>query len=241
MNLGTYPLAASMINQINRIDVISNNLANLNTTSFKQDNLTEGSFNYYIDRKKAQNIDVKTLPKESVIVNTIPKLDGQYMNDGRGVFVHTGRELDFAIKQKDVFFKIKDPNYGVVLSRDGNFNVVDGILVNKNGYSVLDVNDAEILADNAMIENIYLVQTPFDNLQKVGGNSYKPMAQNKVEDIEVNKDYLLQSSLEYSNVKAVSMMVELIEAQRRLEQAQRGVTGIDEITKKMIDTIGYNR
>ena len=114
-------------------------------------------------------------------------------------------------------------------------------MVNKNGYSILDVNDAEILADSAMIENIYLVQTPFDNLQKVGGNSYKPMAQNKVEDIEVNKDYLLQSSLEYSNVKAVSMMVELIEAQRRLEQAQRGVTGIDEITKKMIDTIGYNR
>jgi len=241
MNLGTYPLAANMINQISRIDVVSNNLANLNTTSFKQDNLTEGSFNYYLDRKKAQNINPNTLPKESIVVNTIPKLDGQYINDARGVFEPTGADFDFAIKQKDVFFKIKDPQNGVVLTRDGNFNVVDGLLVNKNGYHVLDLNDADILANNVMVETIALVKTPFDNLQKVGGNSYQPRVQDKVVDIASNKDYLMQGYLEDSNVSAISMMVELIESQRSLEQAQRGITGIDDITKKMIDTLGYSR
>ena len=35
MNQGTYPLAASMINQFNRLDQISNNLANINTNGFK--------------------------------------------------------------------------------------------------------------------------------------------------------------------------------------------------------------
>lgn len=35
MNQGVYPLAASMINQINRLDQISNNLANINTNGFK--------------------------------------------------------------------------------------------------------------------------------------------------------------------------------------------------------------
>ena len=35
MNQGTYPLAASMINQINRLDQISNNLANVNTNPNK--------------------------------------------------------------------------------------------------------------------------------------------------------------------------------------------------------------
>ena len=54
MNQGTYPLAASMINQINRIDMISNNLANSNTTGFKQEGTSEGSFNYYLQRAEQQ-------------------------------------------------------------------------------------------------------------------------------------------------------------------------------------------
>lgn len=41
MNQGVYPLAASMINQINRLDQISNNLANINTNGFKQEGTTE--------------------------------------------------------------------------------------------------------------------------------------------------------------------------------------------------------
>lgn len=46
MNQGTYPLAASMINQINRLDQVSNNLANVNTNGFKQEATTETTFNY---------------------------------------------------------------------------------------------------------------------------------------------------------------------------------------------------
>ena len=45
MNQGVYPLAASMINQINRLDQISNNLANINTNCFKQEGTTETTFN----------------------------------------------------------------------------------------------------------------------------------------------------------------------------------------------------
>ena len=44
MNQGVYPLAASMINQINRLDQISNNLANTNTYGFKQEGTTETTF-----------------------------------------------------------------------------------------------------------------------------------------------------------------------------------------------------
>ena len=50
MNQGTYPLAASMINQFNRLDQISNNLANINTNGFKQEGTTETTFNYYLQK-----------------------------------------------------------------------------------------------------------------------------------------------------------------------------------------------
>src|SRR5574344_1710014 len=55
MNQGVYPLAASMINQINRLDQISNNLANTNTYGFKQEGTTETTFNYYLKRAQEQN------------------------------------------------------------------------------------------------------------------------------------------------------------------------------------------
>ncbi len=54
MNQGVYPLASSMVNQINRLDMISNNLANTNTTGYKQENIVEGSFNHYLDKAKSQ-------------------------------------------------------------------------------------------------------------------------------------------------------------------------------------------
>ncbi len=50
MTQGLHPLAANMINQLNRVDVISNNLANANTVGFKQDSLVEGSFNNYLEK-----------------------------------------------------------------------------------------------------------------------------------------------------------------------------------------------
>ena len=56
MNQGTYPLAASMINQFNRLDQISNNLANINTNGFKQEGTTETTFNYYLQRAQEENI-----------------------------------------------------------------------------------------------------------------------------------------------------------------------------------------
>ena len=53
MNQGVYPLAASMVNQINRLDQISNNLANVNTFGFKQEGTTETTFNYYLERMQS--------------------------------------------------------------------------------------------------------------------------------------------------------------------------------------------
>ena len=46
MNQGVYPLTASMVNQINRLDQISNNLANADTFGFKQEETAKTTFNW---------------------------------------------------------------------------------------------------------------------------------------------------------------------------------------------------
>ena len=77
MNQGTYPLAASMINQFNRLDQISNNLANINTNGFKQEGTTETTFNYYLKKAQEQG-EIPT--KINSVTNNIPKIDSKFIN-----------------------------------------------------------------------------------------------------------------------------------------------------------------
>lgn len=104
MNQGVYPLAASMINQINRLDQISNNLANVNTFGFKQEGTTETTFNYYLERMQNEG---KTPTKVNEVTNNIPKIDSKYINSEMGPIVMTGNNLDFALSSPDTFLKYK--------------------------------------------------------------------------------------------------------------------------------------
>jgi len=235
VNLGTYPLAANMVNQINRVDTISNNLANLNTTGFKEDRLVEGSFNYYLQRAKEQSF-IPT--KINIINNTIPKIDGSYVNKDLGAIIQTGNRLDFALKEPDIFFKVKDNKGNILLTRDGSFKNMDGFLVTSEGYKVLNINNEPIAVDENFESQLVLIKTRFENLQKIGNNNYKILNSKNIFTITNTEGKVLQGALEKSNVNAVAAMVKLISAQRKMEQAQKALNGIDEINSRLISDIG---
>jgi len=234
MNQGVYSLAATMVNQLNRVDVLSNNLANANTTGFKQDNLTQGSFNYYLQKSNQENTQTNKL---DVTNNTIPKIDGDFMSSMHGAIVTTANQLDFAINEKDVFFKIEGLNKEILLSKDGSFKNKDGFLVNSEGNYVLNSNNEKISIDEGFEEQIALVKTSYKNVDKVGNNNYKMNDIKKSIKIENNDSYLLQGSIEKSNVNTITTMVSLIDSQRRLEQAQKASVGINELNQKLIDKL----
>jgi len=239
LNQGMYPLAATMINQLNRVDVLSNNLANANTNAFKQDNLSEGSFNRYLKQAKAKD---KEITKLNVITNTIPKIDNRYVNQNVGAIVPTNNKLDFAIKDKNVFFKVQNPKTKeILLTRDGSFKILNNNLVTQNGWKVLDIDDAPIIAEEEFATTIAVVKTDYTNLKKQGNNNYEIQSQRQVKSLVGNDDYILQAAIEKSNVNSITTMVGLIDSHRRLEQAQKAMTGIDDINKKVIDKIGNNR
>ena len=236
---GTHPLAASMINQLNRVDVISNNLANLNTNGFKQDNLSEGSFNSYLERTNKEGEKVSNL---SYIMNTVPKIDHNYINSKLGSITPTGNNLDFALSQKDTYFKVESSSGEIELTRDGKFKIVDGNLVTQNGYKVLDSTNNPIAANNEeLLSSIAVVSVNFKDLDKVGNNNYTSTNNDNIKMIEDNQKFLLQGSIERSNTSAIGSMVSMIDAQRRFEQAQKAITGIDDINKKVIESIGNGR
>ncbi len=234
MNQGIYPVSASMINQINRLDQISNNLANINTNGFKQEGLT---FNYYLERSQKE----KFVPtKENIVTNNTPKLDSKYIDSQMGPIAPTGNNLDFALNQPDTFFKIQNSNGDMVYTRDGSFKNLDGFLVDANGNNVLNPDNEPIVIEGNFASQIGVSKIDYKNLEKLGNNTYKAKNNNEVNVYENNDNLLVQGAIEKSNVNSVSAMVELIDAHRRFDQSQRAIKSIDELNAGLIDKIGNN-
>lgn len=239
MNLGVYPLAASMVNQLNRVDVAANNLANMKTAGFKEEKLSEGSFNYYLQRMQEEKKDPNKL---STVVNTVPKIDGRYIDDSVGNITPSSNNLDFAIKEANTYFKVKTKNNQEYFTRDGSFKNQNGFLVTNSGAFVLNNNNQPIPVDNenAFALNIGLFKTDKTNVEKVGSNNFLAKDQNSV-TLVPNNGILFQGAVENSNVNSVLSMIKLIEAHRSFEQAQKAITGIGDLSTTLIDKIGNVR
>lgn len=237
--MAKYPLAASMINQINRIDVISNNLANVNTVGFKQEGTAEGSFNYYMQRAKNEGFDSTKLNE---IVNTIPKMDTTFINEQIGPIMTTGNSLDFSLTKSDTFFKVRDEKTAdVVYTRDGSFKNLNGFLVDSNGQAVLSIDNEPIEIEEGVDyqAQIGIVQIDYEDLQKYKDNNFRVNENDaNIIQIENNDGHFMQGSLEKSNVNSVSSMVALIDAHRRLEQAQKAIQSESEMNEVLIEKVG---
>lgn len=237
MNNATYPLTAAMINQFNRIDMISNNLANANTNGFKQEGLSEGSFNNYLKKAEEGKLNATRL---GTVLNTIPKIDQKYVDSSQGVITPTSNNMDFALKNQNTFFQVENDNGDVLLTRDGSFHILDNVVVNSVGQKVLSADGAQIEAEPGFEGLISVVKTDYNNLEKIGNNNYKIKNENDVEVILDPDEEILQGAIEKSNVNSVHSMVALIDAQRRFEQAQKAIQGKGEMSKSLIEKLGRN-
>ncbi len=141
MQTGYYSSAAGMVTQFNRIETISNNLANANTNGFKEDNLIVGDFMrlYKEKRDELENED-NTKDAAKFLNRTMtksPQIVEAYTDFSVGNMKKTSNQLDLALSRENLFFAVKTPE-GVRLTRDGSFTLSDeGKLITKEGYEVL--------------------------------------------------------------------------------------------------------
>ncbi len=141
MQTGYYSSAAGMVTQFNRLDTIANNLANVNTTGYKEDNLIVGDFmRIYKEARDELALDNNTKESAQFINRTMtraPQIVDGYTNFSVGTMDKSNNTLDFALSREGLFFAVKTPQ-GVRLTRDGSFTTNDeGKLVTKQGYEVL--------------------------------------------------------------------------------------------------------
>ena len=254
--------ATGMQAQQTNLDVISNNIANVNTVGYKKSRANFEDLIYQNLRDPGVMSSAETRVPTGMQVGIGVKLSDIAKTFTQGSLEKTDRPLDLAIQGKG-FFRIELPGGGEAYTRAGNFNVDDqGYIVTASGYRLspnIQITAPETLLSVSISENgnvyavrneggvqtteelgqikLYIFMNP-PGLQAIGQNLYK-QTDASGEPIEGNPNQdgfgkIAQGFLESSNVNIVEEMINLIVAQRAYEVNSKGVTTADE----MLRTIG---
>ena len=250
---GLYTAYTGLVNQQNRLDVVSNNLANSTTTAFKKEGATSQSFDAMMAYKiKDSSVNYLTQPVGNVSLGV--KIGETYRDYTQGSLRETGNQMNYALTSMGFFnvsFTNKAGEESILYTRDGDFTLnKEGFVVTKDGDFILGQDGPIQLPTNAKISvletgEIYVdgqymdkfAITDFEDynyLEKYGENMFRAV------DGATEKETVpsvLQGYLEMSNVNVVSEMVEMITISRAFESNQRVMTAIDETLEKAV-TLG---
>jgi len=240
------------------VDVISNNLANVNTTGFKKDRV-EFKDLLYETLERARVLEGGGRPV-NLQVGSGTMVSATVKDFEKGNFERTDNPLDFAING-EAFFMVRGPRGETLYTRDGSFKVSitdEGKkITTSDGYPVLDSNGEDIIIDGIDISKLNVSETGelsytdedgeivmlgqriglarFENrngLESIGKNFYAATAASGeplIEEEEGMESIIYQRFLESSNVKVVEEMVKLITAQRAYEINSKAIQTSDEM------------
>lgn len=245
---GLYLSATNMMLQRKKVDVITNNIANMDTTGYKADSLISRSFEDMLLQRVGGSADG---PVEVGNMNTGVHIDEVITSFEEGSLEPTDRAADLAITG-DGFFAVST-TAGERYTRDGSFTLnsegylttADGNrVVGKSGFIkvtspdfIVDEKGNVTNADGTNAGTLKIVSFA-DNtgLKKVGNGLFINEANQPVKTAE--RAIVRQGYLESSNTDITSEMLELMSASRTYETSQRMVKMIDETLGRAVSEIG---
>lgn len=244
---------ATMQHDMQRLDRIAQNLANVTTPGYKREVVASRPFVEVLDQTalSAQGPLAGATSADSAASNVRGLLDVR-----PGTLRMTGEPLDLALAG-DGFFEVATAE-GMAYTRQGNFSVdARGRLVTAQGHAVMGKNGEIFLATlRPVIDAAGNITEPlspspaggapgaqvkvvrFDNpasMQRLGDGLLAPGAGMLVasDDVQVR-----QGALENANVSTVQEMVQLMQTMRHFESMQKVATGYDEMLGSAIRKLG---
>lgn len=153
---GLYTGASGMAAQQHRMDALSNNLANVDTTGYKRDTSIQKAFPELLIRRMSDD-GVKIFPFGSIDVSPVVGKLGTgvehnetYTAFTQGSLKQTENDFDLALEGKG-FFAVETPQ-GERYTRNGSFHMTDrGMLVTKEGLPVLGENGPITIKKNNFV------------------------------------------------------------------------------------------
>lgn len=247
MYYGLYMSAAGANAQTAKVEVLSNNLANVNTVGFKRELAL-------LEARQSEAIERGATRRGSREIEDIG--GGVWMNSTHTDFSPGTMQLthipsDLAIDSPDTFFQVQRGSQKF-LTRAGNFHISEeGMLVNPRNDLVLAADGSPIQIDPTLpfeIRNGGVIEQAGERLEiglfdventtalrKAGENHFLAGANAGVapaEDRQVKTGYL-----EMSGVSPVEEMVELITSSRAYEANVRIIQQHDTATSELISRL----
>ncbi|MEM8791503.1 MAG: flagellar basal-body rod protein FlgG [Pseudomonadota bacterium] len=246
--------ATGMDAQQTRVEVISNNLANMNTTAYNPRRAEFADLHYQQVRQPGTiNAADGTVLPTGVQIGLGVSTAAVAIEAEQGALRQTGGELDIAIEGSG-YLEVTLPNGLAAYTRDGGLKRTgDGLIVTSEGYPVVpditipeDARSIEINADGDVIASFAdQVETQvlgrftlasFTNdkgLEAIGGNLFLETAASGAPNIGDagldGRGIFRNGFLEESAVDPVREITELIEAQRGYEMNAKVITAADQM------------
>ncbi len=224
-----------------KLDVVANNLANMNTTGYKTQDLLFEEYLMPVAEASDFERDDRTL---SYVLDYRSAYDFV-----QGAISMTGNALDVAI-EGDGWFVVQTPE-GESFTRNGAMHLNDqGTLVTADGLPVLgdggQINFSEddgaiSIAEDGTISTalgqkgrLRVVRfADMDQMQRIGDNLFAAENPLPMTDIRVQ-----QGALERSNVQGVAEMTRMIEVTRNYQTVSKMMSDNDDLMRKAIETLG---
>jgi flagellar basal-body rod protein FlgG len=239
--------------QQTRMSVVSNNLANVNTTGFKRGRAVFEDLLYQNVTQAGGATSQNTESPTGLTVGTGVRVVATEKTFTQGSAQQTGNALDVLIQGRG-FFQVLEPDGNLGYTRDGSFKIdSDGRLVTASGYEIqpsitipgdaqsvtigLDGTVQATLAGQTSPTSLGTLQlADFVNpagLQPKGQNLFIETAASGSPQVanpgQEGIGTLVQGSLEGSNVNVVEELVSMIETQRAYEMNSKAISTSDQM------------
>ncbi|WP_419827981.1 flagellar basal-body rod protein FlgG [Sphingomonas sp.] len=239
--------------QQERMQVIANNIANVNTTGFKRDRANFQTLAYQYMKEPGATSSGDDKYTQGAALGTGVKMTGTSRSDTQGSLNQTGNALDVAI-QGNGFFQVQQPDGTTAYTRDGNFSLSsEGQITTADGRALVPniqvpqgVTNITIGADGTVsataagsteatqLGKIQLASfTNPTGLKSVGDNLLTETQASGAPQVgdagTEGRGSIEQGSLEASNVNVVEELVDMIETQRAYEVNSKMIKATDEM------------
>lgn len=256
---GLYTAHTGLRNEQNRMDILTNNLANASTVGFKKEGSTSQAFRDVL-AVKVKDSSVGLWNEQPIGLNRLGvKIGENYTDYSQGSFRVTENTYDLALSGSG-FFALEYTNSAGETStkytRAGDFTLTqEGYLVNNDGMYVLDTQNRRIqlntLVDSTIDETGTIYQEgeavaqiqvadfeDYDYLEKYGDTFFQPKEGASLIDGTAE---VKSGVLEMSNMSVVTEMVNMISVTRAYETNQKIVQTYDESLDIAVNQLGRLR
>ena len=250
--------ATGMLAQQTNVDVISNNIANMNTTAFKRQRAEFQDLLYQqVARPGAVAGGAEARTPAGIQIGAGVKTGGVYRIAEQGALTKTDNRFDMAL-QGQGYFQVLMPSGETAYTRAGSFQLsptgeivtADGLVVQPGITLPADTQSVAINANGQVIAQVAAQTAPvtvgqfelatFANeagLENTGNNLLRETAASgaPVTGVAGSTGFgsLQQGFLETSNVNVVSEITNLITAQRAYEMNSKVIQVSDEMSNSL--------